>query len=467
MRIFLSYDSEHRAIAEKIAVRLQRKHEVFFDRDALQATDAFDEAIREWVEDKADLFIFLITPRSLAPGSYTVTELGFARQRWRDPVGHVLPVLIEGSLEDVDDAYLTSINVLVPQGNVEAEVASAVARMNRGRLPRWVMIAAAVVVIAGGAWVASRFLQPRVEHLLSGQIVDLTTSGPVAGAIVVIHRDGKPLGDDVVSDPDGRFEMLFSTPASQESVGVTLRASRDGFVSRSEVIPIGGDETPESVTVSLIPTDLAGCTITGTPGSDAEDWSSSRHGVVVGRFRMPGMAEDPDLSSRIAETLTYNINPRLQEVHVPTAVLPLFVPCDLAVPQSISGSGYMASALGADALILGDVDRANGLYTVSTYVGDSHDIFNPPQTTVSEAVNLDRPSIAQLDAETRVAVLIALIAGYELQERYDECIGAAVAAEKILVADGTLSASLHEDIIARKEGCQRKTDNFALLGDAP
>jgi hypothetical protein len=84
---------------------------------------------------------------------------------------------------------------------------------------------------------------------------------------------------------------------------------------------------------------------------------------------------------------------------------------------------------------------------------------------VSEAVNLNRPSIAQLDAATRIVILTALIAGYETQGRYSECVGAAVAAERIQAAERDLQLDLG-DIRARKARCQSRTANFALLGDS-
>jgi hypothetical protein len=130
VKIFLSYASEQRTIAEDIAVRLQRRHEVFFDRTSLRASDAFDEEIRRWVRN-ADLFIFLISPEALTPGCYTLTELGLAKQRWKDPAGHLLPVLVAGDPGQVCDPYLRMLHILIPRGNLAAEVEADVARLAR------------------------------------------------------------------------------------------------------------------------------------------------------------------------------------------------------------------------------------------------------------------------------------------------------------------------------------------------
>ena len=94
MRIFLSYSSQDRDIAESIHAALEAAgHDVFFDRDSLPAGESFDVRILEAL-DQSDLLIFLLSPSSIEAGAYTLTELGFARRRWRNPAGKVLPVVI-------------------------------------------------------------------------------------------------------------------------------------------------------------------------------------------------------------------------------------------------------------------------------------------------------------------------------------------------------------------------------------
>ena len=68
MKIFLSYPSVRRDVAERLKLALEAEgHEVFYDRDDLPPGQTFHREIREAVED-AELFIFLITPESVAPG---------------------------------------------------------------------------------------------------------------------------------------------------------------------------------------------------------------------------------------------------------------------------------------------------------------------------------------------------------------------------------------------------------------
>jgi uncharacterized protein YjbI with pentapeptide repeats len=62
------------------------------------------------------------------PGSYTLTELSFARDRWPHPKGRVLPVLLPGVSIDGIPNYLKAGTLLQPQGNVAAEVVAAISR---------------------------------------------------------------------------------------------------------------------------------------------------------------------------------------------------------------------------------------------------------------------------------------------------------------------------------------------------
>ncbi len=78
MNIFVSYSGEDRPIADALAVGLRQDgHEVFFDRDNLRAGDEYHARIRDDVRG-CDLFIFLISPSSVRPDSYALTELSIA-----------------------------------------------------------------------------------------------------------------------------------------------------------------------------------------------------------------------------------------------------------------------------------------------------------------------------------------------------------------------------------------------------
>lgn len=125
-KVFLSYAHEQRPIAEAISLSLSvREHDVFFDHRTLQPGLEYDAAIQKAVE-QCDLFVFLISPESLTEGGYALTELNFAKNRWRNPSGKILPVMASPTLDSRIDPYLRAVTILYPQGNVAAEVAARV-----------------------------------------------------------------------------------------------------------------------------------------------------------------------------------------------------------------------------------------------------------------------------------------------------------------------------------------------------
>lgn len=122
LRIFLSHASEDTLIAQEVTLALlQEGHEIFFDRNSLPAGVGFHRAIRDELSE-ADLFLFLVSPAALAEGRYTRTELKLAGERWPDPSGRILPVIISKTDWGMIPPYLTAVTVLKPEGNLAAEV---------------------------------------------------------------------------------------------------------------------------------------------------------------------------------------------------------------------------------------------------------------------------------------------------------------------------------------------------------
>ena len=75
MHIFLSYASENRPRAEEIALALKADgHDVFFDSAKLSGGENYHQVIRAQIAE-ADLLVFLISPDSVQPGAYTLSEL--------------------------------------------------------------------------------------------------------------------------------------------------------------------------------------------------------------------------------------------------------------------------------------------------------------------------------------------------------------------------------------------------------
>jgi TIR domain len=129
MKIFISYSASDASEARLMASALEaRGYNVFFDKETLGAGQSYDGKIERAVHS-ADLFIFLLSPEAIEPGRYTMSELGYAQQRWPNPDRYVLPVMVRAvDLNNVPD-YLRAVTFLRPSGNLAAEVGSAVDQM--------------------------------------------------------------------------------------------------------------------------------------------------------------------------------------------------------------------------------------------------------------------------------------------------------------------------------------------------
>jgi SH3-like domain-containing protein len=129
MRVFLCHANQDKSAAESIAFSLRaRGHEVFLDRDDLPPGGSFDQRIERAVK-RSDVFVFLISPDSVAEGRYTLTELTFARHKWPDPNEHVLPVMARKTPLEQVPAYLKAVTILEPSGSISAETSAAVDAM--------------------------------------------------------------------------------------------------------------------------------------------------------------------------------------------------------------------------------------------------------------------------------------------------------------------------------------------------
>jgi type II secretory pathway pseudopilin PulG len=149
MRIFISYSSKYRELCERLQLALEAdgRHEVFVDRSELTPGRPFDETLRKGIEE-CDLLLFLLSPESVAAGSYALAELSIAKQRWRHPGGHVLPVKVAPVAKEAIPAYLRAVTILEPQGDLVAETVAAVDAVRlpsrRGRV--WALLSAAVLL---------------------------------------------------------------------------------------------------------------------------------------------------------------------------------------------------------------------------------------------------------------------------------------------------------------------------------
>ncbi len=159
MKLFLSYPSGQRELAERLTLALEAEgHKVFIDRSELKAGESFHQRLRESILG-ADAMVFLVTPESVRAGSYALAELNIAQQHWRRPSGHVLPVLVSPTPISAMPPYLTAVTVLEPRGDVVAEIVAAVAQLDlpaRAWLKWLVGGVAALAVGAAGIFLVTR-----------------------------------------------------------------------------------------------------------------------------------------------------------------------------------------------------------------------------------------------------------------------------------------------------------------------
>ncbi len=227
MDIFISYSSHDAGLAEQLAHRLRGEgHTVFFNRESLPPGEAYDRHIREAVQ-ACDRFVFLLSTASITPGSYALTELAMARERWPAPAGYVLPVAVGVLDYDALPPYLGALTVFRAKGDTVAEVVALFgAQAGRRRLQiAWgagAALAVGTFIAAGAWWIAQRdvdapaadassaaasaptsaasepaaatFAEPvRLVGMLtnSGWMVTIDLVGPARPRAIFLRRDGE------------------------------------------------------------------------------------------------------------------------------------------------------------------------------------------------------------------------------------------------------------------------------------
>lgn len=171
MDIFISYSSKYRDLVERLRLALVAEdHDVFVDRAELEPGQPFDEHLREAIAG-CDLFIYLVSPESVAAGSYALAELALAQQRWAHPRGRVLPVKLAPTPLATIPPYLNAVTMVEPQGDPVPGIVAAVARLapTRRRL-RWAAFAGvALAVAAAGAfwWHTERRQSAEVQQAIT------------------------------------------------------------------------------------------------------------------------------------------------------------------------------------------------------------------------------------------------------------------------------------------------------------
>ena len=206
MNVFLSYPSQEQPLAERLNLALLALgHDVFFDRADLPAGLEYNQAIAQAIES-ADLFIFFITPDSVASGRYTLTELGLAERRWPHPDGRLLPVMIAPTDRALIPSYARAVSIFTPRGDIVAETAQEAQRLLAShrlttRVVRRLRSRTGIVTLAVAALAAvtAVFTRPWNSTLFGG------------GA-PTLPADVRQRAWDVVPTADSGFAIATSAP---------------------------------------------------------------------------------------------------------------------------------------------------------------------------------------------------------------------------------------------------------------
>ncbi len=189
MKIFLSYASQDREIAQSIhRALLEQGHDVFFDREDLMPGDEFHNQIRQTIE-RADLFVFLMSQHAIDPGSYTLNELDIAERVFKKASGRLLPVMLHSIPMDRLPTFVKSVTLLQSPGNIPAAVADAVHRIaQKQRRSFFTKLGAGVIAMAligAGAWFARSSGEPAQ-----------TIKGNDDAPLVLVPAGNFTMGDD-------------------------------------------------------------------------------------------------------------------------------------------------------------------------------------------------------------------------------------------------------------------------------
>jgi hypothetical protein len=284
------------------------------------------------------------------------------------------------------------------------------------------------------------------DSILAGTVTDAITQQPVAAAEVEIEYSGQTLGAGT-ADFDGVYRVPFTVPPGAPAVVTMIASARSAVhgVTKSNFQVNGGTPVATTLNIGLFPTGLTDCR------------SQTNHSVIVGNFLPPEGGVLSDLSTRIARSLEFALNTRLQAVRLTLALLPSFEPCDAAKPKTARLGANFAKALRADAFVAGDITHAAGSpdFTVSFLVSDAYGLFSNPEIASNKSVNLDNPSGASVSGETHAAVLAAIAAGLAGK---DDC----VTAITVLSVAERLIDVIPPYITKLRNTCQSRVANVGL-----
>jgi hypothetical protein len=177
MKVFLSYSSDKVDLAKRIAYSLKDEgDEVFFDRDSLPVGETYDRRIREAIQG-TQVFIFLVSPEAIRSGCYALAELGIAESASAGSGMKVLPVMVSQTDFESMPAFLRSLTVLQPRGDILAETLAAAADIRLELKRERVSVS---VTVTNSGWMLSFFVigeRPREIFFRFGDETDFKSLG--------------------------------------------------------------------------------------------------------------------------------------------------------------------------------------------------------------------------------------------------------------------------------------------------
>ncbi|MFK7734278.1 MAG: CHAT domain-containing protein, partial [Pseudomonadales bacterium] len=337
------------------------------------------------------------------------------------------------ALEWATPVVFMSINNidLFPANNTESK--------NTAANKRNVLIGCAAFVLIAGIIVAMN-IRPSYTAI-EGKIIDQTINSVVSNAEVTVENlDGQSI--TTTTDSQGVFALQIPESALAGIEKVAVRYVADGYKSNKESIPLpGSNANAYPFEILAVPENLEQC--------------SGKMGRVVTVGNFSDARDGTTIRNTFKKNLERSILIKLGEKHLNPNHKPAFTTCTEAQPESPSYTSGFAKTLGTDVFLHGEVSGGQSNYTVTTFLGDKHDLFNGDINS-GQSKDLTDPKFAKLDNATQRNVLLALARSYADDKKYSSCITAAQVALEF-------SATNSDDIEQQLDYCEKSNDHAAMM----
>lgn len=227
MRIFLSYSHAQATPAAALATRLRADgHRVFHDVTVIPGGAGYDRLVRNEI-GRCTIFLFLLSPDAVRPGSFAMAELELAQRRWPNPNGPVVPVELEPTPAGAIPPYLRAISILRPRGEPVTEVLALLAARKKRQLKKRFV----TVFVTGGVGLALVAIAPRQRPQSSATnrtSANGTAADPGPAVARTQVRPSAQIDEPVVPSAQERIDPLPPAPkrpTPQHATVLPMRAT--------------------------------------------------------------------------------------------------------------------------------------------------------------------------------------------------------------------------------------------------